>query len=264
MATAPALLGPSNGSTFLNFVGLPTALSSLTEQQVNTIIDVLATIKTVESGNNYTSLTHGTGGASGAYQYEPQTWTAMVQRAIAAGYAPQSATQYSYAAAAPKQIQDAVAAYDVATFLQSVNWNVSEVPLHWYYPAAISNPGLLSYTPPGNSISIGDYQKHWLDVFHTGGGKGGGITGAIAGAISGPIGSGVGTAVGVVSSITKIAEAPAALAAAFLSLLENWRYVLEVLGGVAMMGLGLLIILHDTGQLEKGGKVAAGAALAAA
>lgn len=52
----------------------------------------------------------------------------------------------------------------------------------------------------------------------------------------------------------------------FAGLLNNWRMLVQFLGGVTMMGIGLLLILHDTGVDRKaagiGGKVVAIGALA--
>lgn len=138
---------------------------------------VLATIRQMESGGNYTIVTRGGSDACGAYQYISSTWQAMLYRTIKAGWLPQGTPMYSRACEAPPNIQDTVARYDVTTFLGSVGDNVSLVPLHWYYPAAIASwPAMASYVPPGNSISLGAYQNKWMSVYQTksGGGSGGG------------------------------------------------------------------------------------------
>ena len=140
---------------------------------------VLATIRQMESGGNYQIVTRGGSDACGAYQYVTSTWQSMLYRTIKAGWLPQNTPLYSRACQAPPNIQDTVARYDVTTFLSSVGDNVSLVPLHWYYPAAIASwPAMASYVPPGNSISLGAYQNKWMSVYQSkaGGGSGGGNT----------------------------------------------------------------------------------------
>jgi hypothetical protein len=145
---------------------------------MSTNIDaVLATIRQMESGGNYTVVTRGGSDACGAYQYITSTWQSMLHRTINAGWLPKNTPMYSRACQAPPNVQDAVARYDVTSFLGSVGDNVSLVPLHWYYPAAISSwPAMANYTPPGNSISLGAYQNKWMSVYQSkaGAGSGGG------------------------------------------------------------------------------------------
>lgn len=127
---------------------------------------VLATIRQMESGGNYTVVTSGGSDACGAYQYITSTWQGMLHRTIQAGWLPQNTPMYSRACQAPPQVQDTVARYDVTSFLGSVGNNVSLVPLHWYYPAAIQSwPAMANYTPPGNSISLGAYQAKWMNAY---------------------------------------------------------------------------------------------------
>lgn len=111
---------------------------------------VLATIRTLESGGDYAA--HATTStASGAYQYLETTWQAY--------------DGYQHASDAPREVQDERARRDVTAILTANGRDVSEVPLRWYYPASVSDRSLLSWTPPGNSISIGDYQARWLDTY---------------------------------------------------------------------------------------------------
>jgi hypothetical protein len=138
-----------------------------TLQQVN-IDAILTTIRQMESGGNYQVVTKGGSDACGAYQYVTSTWQAMLYRTIQAGWLPKNTPMYSRACQAPPNVQDAVARYDVTTFLGSVNNDVSKVPLHWYYPAAIASwPAMANYTPPGNSISLGAYQNKWMQVYQS-------------------------------------------------------------------------------------------------
>lgn len=145
-----------------------------TAQQVN-IDAVLATIRQMESGGNYTVVTKGGSDACGAYQYVTSTWQAMLYRTIKAGWLPQNTPLYSRACQAPPNVQDTVARYDVTTFLGSVGNNVSMVPIHWYYPAAIASwPAMANYVPPGNHISLGAYQNKWMSVYQSKAGPGSG------------------------------------------------------------------------------------------
>jgi hypothetical protein len=147
-----------------------------TLQQVN-IDAVLATIRQMESGGNYTIVTKGGSDACGAYQYVSSTWQSMLYRTIRAGWLPSNTPMYSRACQAPANVQDTVARFDVTTFLPSVSNNVSMVPIHWYYPAAIATwPAMANYTPPGNNISLGAYQANWMKVYQqkAGAGSGGG------------------------------------------------------------------------------------------
>lgn len=259
----------------------PTQVVATTSSTVN-VDAILATIRQVESGNNYSSLTHGTGGASGAYQYEPATWTAMLSRAISAGLLPASDSQYGYAAAAPVAVQDTVARYDVTTFLNSVGGNVALVPLHWYYPASINNPSLLGYTPPGNSISIGNYQSHWLSVY---GGLAGlspsqlaalpstgaqqAVTTSVGSDILGGFktvgdvllapGQGLGDALKLFGVNTPLSSLSSGVKI-FLGIFSNWHYIAEVLIGLALVGVGVVVVLADTGSIQKAAPIAAAAA----
>lgn len=152
---------------------------------------ILQTIRTMESGNY--SQPPNAGGASGAYQYIQSTWTNM---ANAAGYG-QYANEPAYKA--PPNVQDAVAKYDVETFL-SQGHTVNQIPLHWYYPAAIDNPALLNQVPDpeaGNRQTPAQYQAAWMNVLQGGGGSTGGSTGAN----TNPGGTGSDTSVSDVSQL---------------------------------------------------------------
>jgi hypothetical protein len=80
---------------------------------------------------------------------------------------------------------------------------------------------------------------------------------------SGGLGSVLGN-LPIVGGLFKAATAPVALAGQVLGLFQNWRYVVEVLAGLAMMGLGIILILHDTGVDKKVGQAATTTAVVAA
>ena len=120
---------------------------------------VLDTIRTLESGSNYT-VTAAHASASGAYQIIDSTWAGW-SRAAGVG------TEYQHAAQAPSAVQDAVAGYHVQLILNQYH-DVSYVPLAWYYPAAIANSALMDVVPApeaGNTLTPRQYQTKWMGVY---------------------------------------------------------------------------------------------------
>jgi murein DD-endopeptidase MepM/ murein hydrolase activator NlpD len=115
---------------------------------------ILDTIRTVESGGDYTA-TNTRGGASGAYQYIESTWS--------------NYDGYKSAYLAPPEVQDARAATDVQRILATFG-DVAFVPIVWYWPAAVDDPDQLEIVPmpaAGNTLTVREYQQHWLAVFDT-------------------------------------------------------------------------------------------------
>ena len=117
---------------------------------------VLDTIRTLESGGDYTvKAAHAS--ASGAYQIVDSTWAAW---SAAAGVG----TEYQHASQAPPAVQDAVAGHHVQLILDQYH-DVSNVPVLWYYPAAVSNPALMDIVPApeaGNTLTPRQYQTRWM------------------------------------------------------------------------------------------------------
>lgn len=113
---------------------------------------VLATIRELESSNNYTAPPNGAT-ASGAYQFIRSTW---------ANYG-----GYTDAYLAPPEVQDAKAV-EYMRWLRSKWGNKTLViPYGWYYPAVFNNPSLLD-TVPGhhsNRLTIREYGMRWLDIY---------------------------------------------------------------------------------------------------
>lgn len=144
---------------------LPTA-SSVCAPPSNTGA-ILATIRALESGDNYTESRHSrasgyaraSGNPSGAYQYIYTAWG--------------SYRGYDEAYLAPPAVQDERANNDVAAVLArfgSVEW----VPVAWYVGSGgaakvRSGEWPLSYipNPKYNHISIGDYQAKWMQHYTT-------------------------------------------------------------------------------------------------
>ena len=69
-------------------------------------------------------------------------------------------------------------------------------------------------------------------------------TNVVSDAITGALGP-------VLGGFTQIAGGPAKLAGIFVGVFSNWRYVAEVFIGGAMIVLGILLVLHDTGATSK-------------
>ena len=119
----------------------------------------LATIRQLESGNNYTARA-AKASASGAYQFLDSTWRTW---SAAAGYP----GLYPSAYLAPPHIQDAAAAAYVQAILDQ--WHdIAYVPINWYYPAAARNPALMDIIPApqaGNRLTIRQYQTRWLNLY---------------------------------------------------------------------------------------------------
>ena len=115
MSLAPLALGTMLLATISSGdETLPTA-SCIT---VTADIDrVLATIRTLESGGDYTARARGST-ASGAYQFLDSTWD---------GYG-----GYRRAGDAPPAVQNAKAAADVQAILDRYGGDVSAVPVVWY------------------------------------------------------------------------------------------------------------------------------------
>jgi hypothetical protein len=115
---------------------------------------VLTTIRTLESGGNYTARA-ARSTASGAYQFIDGTWN---------GYA-----GYTHAADAPPAVQDAKAAEHVTDILTRHNGNIAAVPVTWYIghlPSAYSAEwDTVPYPAAGNRLTPRQYQQRWLNSY---------------------------------------------------------------------------------------------------
>ena len=115
---------------------------------------ILDTIRTVESGGDYTAPPNR-GGASGAYQYIDSTWD--------------GSGGYESAYLAPPEVQDARAASDVQAVLADFG-DVAFVPVVWYWPRAATDPSQLDIVPmpgAGNRLTVREYQTHWLSMYES-------------------------------------------------------------------------------------------------
>jgi hypothetical protein len=115
---------------------------------------ILATIRTKESGNNY-SAQNPESTASGAYQFVDGTWQALTKK-YGIG------TEYSKAKFAPPQIQDAVADKFVSEILQQAGGDVSKVPVAWY------TGNIQGSSSAASPEQVAAYQADWLRVYNGG------------------------------------------------------------------------------------------------
>jgi murein DD-endopeptidase MepM/ murein hydrolase activator NlpD len=115
---------------------------------------VLATIRQLESGGDYTAQAAGSS-ASGAYQFLDTTWNHY--------------GGYPRAADAPPDIQDAKATEHVAHILDSNGNDTAAVPIVWYI-GHLPPPGSPEWdtTPApqaGNTLTPRQYQQRWLAAY---------------------------------------------------------------------------------------------------
>ncbi|MGH3682474.1 MAG: peptidoglycan DD-metalloendopeptidase family protein [Natronosporangium sp.] len=115
---------------------------------------VLATIRTLESGGDYTARASGSS-ASGAYQFIDTTW---------AGYG-----GYPQAWQAPPAVQDAKANEHVSGILDAHDGDVTVVSVVWYL-GYLPAPGSETWdTVPspgaGNRLTPREYQARWLTEY---------------------------------------------------------------------------------------------------
>ena len=112
---------------------------------------MLATVRTLESGGDYTSRASGSS-ASGAYQFIDTAW---------AGYG-----GYPQAWQAPQSVQDAKAVERLSAILDAHDGDVSVVPVFWYLghlPAPDSPEwDALPAHRAGNQLTPREYQARWL------------------------------------------------------------------------------------------------------
>lgn len=115
---------------------------------------ILNTIRTLESGGDYTAEADGST-ASGAYQFVDGTWS---------GYG-----GYSHAFDAPPEVQDAKAVELVTTILDRNRGDVAAVPVVWYIGHLPATDSVDWDTVPaasaGNVLTPREYQARWLRTY---------------------------------------------------------------------------------------------------
>jgi len=123
---------------------------------VDTTSQILYTLRTRESGNNYRAQ-NPVGSASGAYQFIDRTWRG-VTRQFGIG------TEYRRAIDAPPEIQDAVAAAYVNSILAANNNDISVVPLVWYTGNAQGRMTAEALAV-NRGLTSAQYQANWMRTF---------------------------------------------------------------------------------------------------
>lgn len=130
---------------------------------------ILDTIRTLESGGDYTARADrngarpNAGSASGAYQYVNGTWRYWAEQAEV------DTATYPTADSAPPEIQDRVAGLNIASILEDHDGLVEAVPVNWYYPIAWGNPAIMDAIPSpehGNTLTVREYQTKWMDLYN--------------------------------------------------------------------------------------------------
>ena len=115
---------------------------------------ILATIRRLESGDDYTAQAAGST-ASGAYQFIDSTWGNF--------------QGYARAADAPPEVQDAKAAEMVQHTLDTNEGNVATVPVIWYIghvpPASSPRWDQVPVPQAGNTLTPREYQARWIDTY---------------------------------------------------------------------------------------------------
>lgn len=128
----------------------------ITDQNIRNILE---TIKSKESGGNYTVKNPQEGQtASGAYQFIDSTWRALTKK-YGIG------TEYKSAKEAPPEVQDLVAAAEVKNILENNNNDVTKIPLIWYTGNA---QGKISQKAMAinSGMKPSQYQYDWMKRFN--------------------------------------------------------------------------------------------------
>jgi hypothetical protein len=145
LATLPLVLAGGDSSP------LPVVSCGIGDGSIETI---LATIRTLESGGNYTARAKGST-ASGAYQFLDSTWN---------GYG-----GYSSAWMAPPAVQDSNAAQHVESVLAAHHGDVAAMPVVWYvgYVPADGSPDwdVVPYPTAGNVLTPRQYRARWMATY---------------------------------------------------------------------------------------------------
>jgi hypothetical protein len=119
----------------------------------------LAAERTHESGV-YTEDSNP-GGATGAYQFEPTTWSS---NATEAGY-PQYADEAAYLA--PPDVQDAVAGFHASQMYKEYDGSWLDVAEGWYYPADVGKVGVVPIPGTNGTVTITGYGSSVVDTMNT-------------------------------------------------------------------------------------------------
>ena len=128
-----------------------TVVDDVAESVPAELATILAAIRTLESGGDYTAAASAST-ASGAYQFLDSTWD---------GYG-----GYARALDAPPPVQDAKAAEWARAILARNGGDVASVPVSWYIghvPVGDEWDRLPPY--PGNTLTPREYQQRWMSTY---------------------------------------------------------------------------------------------------
>lgn len=169
LGSIPRVSIPQNiDTTTYNPGNVPSATAPIRQEIVSDITDtvlrnVLTTIKTKESSNNYTAVNFAwpQSTATGAYQFVRGTWRGAAKIAGV-----DEALQYRDAKDAPPEIQDRVAGGYISDILAKNGNNVAVVPLVWFTGNA---RGYMSAhaIQVNRGMTGSDYQREWMKVYNT-------------------------------------------------------------------------------------------------
>lgn len=224
-------------------------LPTYTPDVVN-VNSIALTIRTLESGGNYTASAQGST-ASGAYQFLDSTWQGLTRR-YGIGQL------YVRAKDAPPQTQDQVANRYIADILAQNGNNVAAVPQIWYVGNTKTAQDMADQIPApeaGNKLTVRQYVQKWLDSFHKLSGQGGhdvGVGDIITGGPGVIADAASATASGIWDAIQTPLEAIKAIWSAITNP-DNWKHIFQVIGGGILVLVGLWILAGSFGVDLPGG-----------
>jgi hypothetical protein len=134
------------------------ALLALSTKKAKAVIStnrILKTIRTKESGNNYTAH-NSYSSASGAYQFIDSTWNKY--------------KGYLHAYQAPPSVQDEKATLEVQRILSAHGNDLRMIPAVWYvgdYGATHYNWNTIPYSSSGNTLTIQQYVDQWIAFYNS-------------------------------------------------------------------------------------------------
>jgi hypothetical protein len=165
---------------------------------------------------------------------------------------------------------------NVRGILASHGGHLAAVPVVWYYPAAWDNDALLDRVPApsqGNTMTVRAYAESWIKSYDGMSPNSVGIHGSIDTPQLVPdtnssqsIWQATVDALTHPWDATSLISTPLDAIKAFLSLLtsaETWIRVAQILGGFAMVGMGIWTLTHDQPISAVGNTVKGAASVAA-
>lgn len=138
---------------------------------------ILATIRQMESGNNYTAQ-NPTSSASGAYQFIDSTWQSLTKK-YGVG------TEFKSAKDAPPAIQDQIASAYLQEILGQAGGDISKVPTAWFTGNVQGKSSAVSQS------QVASYVQKWMGIYGQmpGGANEGGTIGLFRGLNAGLAGA---------------------------------------------------------------------------